>query len=113
MARDLSFWKYEGKNSYLHRDVYARLSDGEILPGIVALPIDEIHTQLDKTFSKWKKLDMNHYEKNDSMIEVFTTGQFVRFDCYGVSEEDMNKLIDIMLAYDCRLYDSAIDLRFD
>lgn len=113
MARDLSFWKYEGKNAYVHSEVYARLSDGETIPGIEILPIEEIRVLLDATFSSWNKLDEWHYEQDGQMIEVFTTEQFVRFDCYCVSEENMNKLIDIMLAYDCRLYDSAIDVRFE
>lgn len=113
MARDLSFWKYEGKNAYVHSEVYARLSDGETIPGIEILPIEEIHVLLDAAFSSWDKSERWHYEQNGQMIEVFATEQFVRFDCYCVSEENMNKLIDIMLAYDCRLYDSAIDVRFE
>lgn len=113
MARDLSFWKYEGKNAYVHSEVYARLSDSETVPGIETLPIDEIRVHLDTVFSSWVKPDKCHYECNGQIIEVFTTDQFVRFDCYCVSEENMNKLIDIMLAYDCKLYDSAIDVRFD
>ena len=41
------------------------------------------------------------------------TKQFARFDCYFMSEDDMNKIIDIMIDHGCPLYDSAIDVRFD
>lgn len=34
-------------------------------------------------------------------------------ECYGVSEDNMNKLIDIMIDFDCCLYDSSIDVRFE
>ena len=41
------------------------------------------------------------------------TKQFVRVDCYNLTEYNMNRIIDIMLKYECPLYDAAIDVRFD
>ena len=113
MAYDLSFWKYEEGKTNVHEEVYARLSDGEVVQGVANLPIEEIKRDVALQFKDWERLDEYHFVKEDEAIEVYMTDQFVRFDCYGVSEEDMNRLIDIMLAYDCCLYDSAINVRFE
>ena len=113
MSLDLSFWKYEEAVNYKPYDVYANLSEGKTVTGVAKLPIEKIRLKVGEIFFEWEKLDDNHLEYNDEMIEIYTTDQFVRFDCYGVSEDNMNKLIDIMLEFDCRLYDSSIDVRFD
>ncbi len=113
MAKDLSFWKYEAAVNYKPSDVYVSLSNGETVTGVATLPIEKIRVKIDEIFGDWQKLDDNHLVFDDETIEIFTTDQFVRFDCYGVSEDNMNKLIDIMLEFDCRLYDSSIDVRFD
>lgn len=59
-------------------------------------------------------MDEKNYEKSgQGAFSIFTTSQIIRFDCYGMSEKDMNLLIDIMLAYDCPLFDPQINERFD
>lgn len=113
MSRDLSFWKYDGVSSLTHSEVYSMLSAGECVDGIADLPITDILASVDKAFAEWDRPDATHYERDDELIEVYITPQFVRFDCYGVSEDNMNRLIDVMLAFDCPLYDAAIDTRFD
>lgn len=113
MASDLSFWKYEKAVNCKPYAVYVNLSAGKPVPDVAKLPIEKIRAKVDERFSEWEKSDDNHLEFNNEMIEIFTTDQFVRFDCYSVSEDNMNKLIDIMLEFDCRLYDSSIDVRFD
>lgn len=113
MALDLSFWKYEDGVSYKPYDVYASLSEGKIVAGVATLPIEKIRVKIDEAFLDWDKLDENHFECDNEAFEIYTTEQFVRVDCYGVSENNMNKLIDIMLEFDCRLYDSSIDVRFE
>ena len=113
MVRDLSFWKYDRIPTLKHSEVYYLLSAGECVEGIADLPITDVLISVDEAFSTWKKLDATHYKKDSAIIEVYTTPQFVRFDCYDVSEDNMNQLIDIMLVYDCPLYDAMIDTRFE
>ena len=113
MAKDLSFWKYEEAVDYKPYDVYISLSDGKMVDGVAILPIDEIMTEVNEAFSDWEKLSDNVWEYDDESIEIYTTEQFVRFDCYGVSQDNMNKLIDIMIDFDCCIYDSSIDVRFE
>lgn len=113
MSVDLSFWKYKGAVTRKHSEVYADLSNGEVLEELVQLPVADILQKVEENFASWNRLDETHFEKNEEMIEIYTTSQFVRFDCYGVSEQNMNVLIDIMQTYDCPLYDSSMDVRFD
>lgn len=113
MSRDLSFWKYDGVPSLTHSEVYSMLSAGEHVDGVADLPITDILASVDKAFAEWDRPEATYYERDDELIEVYTTPQFVRFDCCGVSEDNMNQLIDVMLAFDCPLYDAAIDTRFD
>ena len=113
MSRDLSFWRYVVRHED-HYDVYQRLSDGEMVEGVAMLPIKHIRSTLYAAFSDWKRLDDDHLDLNGrELIEIFTTEQFVRFDCYDVSEDNMNRLIDLMLLFNCCLYDSLIDERFE
>ncbi len=113
MSRDLSFWKYEVPLNLKHNNVYAELSQGMFVEGLAELPVSDILRTVDNAFVTWHKSDAVHYENGEEMIEVFTTSQFLRFDCYEVSEQHMNRLIDIMLEYGCPLYDAAINIRFD
>ncbi|MBO4458223.1 MAG: hypothetical protein J5802_10930 [Butyrivibrio sp.] len=112
MARDLSFWKEKESSEMKASDVYKALLDGEKLDFVCELPIEHILTDVEKVFSDWEQIDAYNYEKNSAAIEIFANNQIVRFDCYSVTEADMNKIIDIMLSYECPLYDSAIDVRF-
>ncbi len=113
MSKDLSFWKYEVSLNLEDNRVYTELSQGKFVEGIAELPVSDILKTIDSAFATWHKPDSVHYENGEEMIEVFTTSQFLRFDCYQVSEQHMNRLIDRMLEYGCPLYDSAIDVRFD
>ena len=94
MSIDLSFWRYNGEPTRTHSDVYALLSDGNVVEGLEELPITNILQSLENALASWNRLDETHFEKNDEVIEVYTTSQFVRFDCYGVSYDNMNLLID-------------------
>lgn len=113
MAGDLSFWKYENGYTKEHSEVYATLSNGEKVQGVAELPVDKIKKTLADYFKDWKKISDCVYDNGNEGVEVFITQQFVRFDCYDATADTMNELIDIMLEYDCKLYDSSINVRFD
>ena len=112
MGRDLSFWKEKEASEMKASDVYKALIDGEKLDFVCELPTEQILIDVKKAFSDWDQIDAYNYEKDDAAIEIIANDQIFRFDCYIVSEADMNKIIDIMLSYECPLYDSAIDVRF-
>lgn len=113
MARDLSFWKTKEDVDIKNSEIYMKLSEGEYLDYIADLPIKQILQDLRNAFVEWENVDDSYFTKAEAEIQLFVTEQFVRADCYSVTEKDMNKIMDTLLVYDCPLYDSLIDVRFD
>ncbi len=113
MSYDLDFWKYKKGTHLNHQKVYESLCDGSYVEGLETLPVREIIDDFKKEFKDWT-IQENDFEKEGSgSFQIYTTEQFVRVDCYGVSGDNMNRMIDIMLKYDCPLYDPQINTRFD
>lgn len=114
MSYDINFWKYK-EGVYLdNHEVYAAACcDGKTVDGLEELPIDAILQRVAKTFSSWTCLGPKDYEKEGGgSFQIYTTEQIVRFDCYYVTGDDMNRIIDIMLEFGCPLYDPQISTRF-
>jgi hypothetical protein len=114
MSKQFAFWKYEG-NAYLgNQEVYEKISEQESVEGLSEIPISDILERISLVFYDYDKLDDYNYEGDNGSFTVYTTEQAVIFDCsYGLPETDVNRLIDIMLEYDCPCYDPQINVRFD
>jgi hypothetical protein len=116
MSYDLDFWKYK-KETYLdHQDTYEKCSNEEIVEGLEDLPIDAIIADIQQEFMNWqmKESDIDFENpEGKGAFQIFSTKQFVRFDCYGMEGEDMNKIIEVMNKYDCPLYDPQVPKRYD
>lgn len=115
MSYDLNFWKYK-KGTYLNNQtVYESCTNEEFVDGLEDLPIDLIIKDIKLKFKNWENLDKKTFENTsgNGAFQIFTTKQFVRFDCYGIDVEDMNRIIDVMIKYNCPLYDPQVLQRFD
>ncbi len=116
MSYDLNFWKYKKGVNLNNQEVYEKCSDEEIIEGLEELPVDLILTKINDEFIKWRTedshLDFENPEGKGS-FQVFTTNQFVRFDCYGMYGDDMNRIIDVMISFDCPLFDPQTNTRYD
>jgi hypothetical protein len=112
MSRDLSFWKARKKGDQENEATYAALSNEEFLDFVDEIPVLQVQQDFDEVFKDWNNQNFN-YEKGSESFQLMLTKQFVRVDCYGVTERNMNRIIDIMIKYNCPLYDSAINVRFD
>lgn len=116
MSYDLNFWKQKAGVKLDPQVVYEKLSDGKRVKGLETLPIDQILTRFQEVFAKgWEQLDPLNWERKRSKgsFQIFTTPQYFRVDCYGMSGEDMNKIVDIGLDFDCPLFDPQVGKRFD
>lgn len=116
MSMDLDFWKYKENVPHNHTKVYEKaVCEGELLDELETLPVDEILKAVAAAFSKWKvKEDGKTFEKRGrGSFQISTTPQTIRFDCYGMSENDLNALMDIPINFGCPLYDPQISVRFD
>ena len=115
MSYDLDFWKYK-KDVYLdNQSVYEQLCEEETIDGLEDLPIEKIVGDIADAFKNWERVADDSWENKTGKgsFQIMTTPQFVRIDCYGMDGEDMNKFIDVMLEYDCPLYDPQVPQRFD
>lgn len=116
MSIDINFWRYKsGQYRDDHAAVYHTVCcDGNPLDCLETLPVDAIRRKLAETFADWDALDENNYEKAGAgAFEISMTPQSVRFNCYSLSNDTMNLLLDVLLAFGCPLYDPQIDTRFD
>lgn len=116
MSVDLDFWKYKPGVDHDDQRVYEALSDGETLADVQELPIEEIRARVREVFSGWKWPDKDNCENpaGKGGFTLYTTSQLVRFDCYWMSEEQMNRLMDILIeGFGCPLYDPQVSTRFD
>ena len=91
MSYDIDFWKYKDGVRLDHQKVYQRLSNGEQVDGLETLPIAEIVAAVNSAFSMgWEHPDEESWESGDRAFQIFTTPQFVRFDCYGLEDKDID-----------------------
>lgn len=115
MRCSLAFWKYEDGVYLDNQLVYENtIAEGKLIEGLQMLPINKIREKIKDDFSDWDWLDEDNFEyESRRAVQIQITEQAVQFDCYSVSQDDMNKLIDVMLAFGCPLYDPQIAIRFD
>lgn len=113
MARDLSFWKKKENIHIINRKVYEELSKGNYLDCVYEIPSEKILQDIKYEFADWEQLNSSCFENNHESFQLYITKQFFRVDCYSMTEQNINRIIDILLRYDCPLYDASIDVRFD
>jgi hypothetical protein len=114
MSYDLDLWRYKAGVKLDHQKVYEQLSAGEHVEGVDDLPIDAVMRRVNEVFSDWEKLDTVTFDGGDrGTFQLFTTPQFFRVDCYGMSGEEMNKFVEIGGEFRCSLYDPQAGQRFD
>jgi len=112
LSRDLSFWKTSKKTDDDNEEIYSALSCEEYLDHVDEIPCLQILQDFDYVFRDWNN-ENSIYERGSESFQLMVTKQFVRVDCYGMTNSNMDRIIDLMIKYDCPLYDSAINVRFD
>ena len=114
MSYDLDFWKEKPGIKLDPQTTYERLSDGEWVEGLEELPIEAILENVGLKFRQgWTQLDEMTWEATDKGFQVYTTPQFFRVDCGGMTGEEMNVFIEIAAEVGCPLYDPQVGERFD
>ena len=114
MSYDLNFWRCKPGTTLDHQRVYERLCDGQLVDGLEELPIAEIVGRIREVFSDWNRIDDVTFEApNGGVFQVYTTLLLFRVDCYGIDQENMNKIISVANEFGCPLYDPQAGIRFD
>jgi hypothetical protein len=126
MSYELVFWRDGGTAAPPSApsapvETYNRLCEGEHVAGLDELPIDDLLRDLLAEFPEavrepnGRDSEWIVWSGNDGrdIFEVTWSAQHVRFDCRHVDTDDMNRIIDVFLPYDCPLYDPQTDERYD
>lgn len=115
MSYDLNFWSYKPGIKLDAQKVYEKLCDGEAVEGLNDLPISAILDKIATAFKNWKREDDYSWVTYDasSSFQVTQSQQFFRVDCGHMSNQDMDKFIEIALEFGCPLYDPQINERFE
>ena len=111
----IAFGKYQ-EGIYLDNlKTYELLSKGIQLYGIDELPISLIVQEISCQFYDWEHYNENGWRKsNREQFEIYTTSQLIKIDCLNVLDgKDMNKFPDIMVDFNCPIFDAKINRRFD
>ncbi len=109
------------------KQIYLRLCDGKTVPGLAQLPMADIVARFEQDFAKgWrrpigeaapkpraKSVTMSWEKKRGrGAFQLSLSARAFRVDCYGVATKDLNRIVDIGLAFDCPLYDPQVDQRY-
>lgn len=115
MSRHLAFWRYEDGVYLDNQKVYETAClEEQPTEGLSVLPIGNILKRVNEVFSDYDVLDRYDYEGTKGSFTIIATEQSVLFDCsFSMLETELNKIIDIMLEFDCPVYDPQINTRFD
>ena len=114
MARQLVFWKYQDGIYLDNKKVYQSICDDKTIQGLANLPVSEMKEKVKRIFSNYDMLDEQNFESANGSFTIFENSKYVIFDCsFSMPVDDLNKIIDIMLEYDCPYYDPQIEIRFD
>ena len=114
MSYDINFWRQERPLAAPPEDIYAKLCDGEPVPGLRTLPKAEVLARIKQVFPAFDPSEsFPLIGTADGSIEVSWSDQHFRFDLHGESESAAQKLADIMREFDCPMYDPQINTRYD
>jgi hypothetical protein len=115
MSYDLAFWKQKPTCTASPSSIYGDLLEGRAVDGLETIPTTEFITRVQERFlgiSTDGGLTFWEGGKR-GMFELCSSDQHVHFCCRQMSGDDMNILVDIAVAFDCRLYDPQTGKRYD
>lgn len=113
----LAFWKYK-KIGEAHDDklVFETACEAkQVMEELEVLPVDELTEKTDALFSDWAvdRDSAGFHKARHGSFRVSSTKQMMLFDCLGMDEDDLNKIIDLFYEYSIGLYDPVLDERWD
>lgn len=120
MSYDLIFWtEIPGPVAADPTAVYARLMEGDTVDGLAVLPIEDMVNDLSRAFpdaqrglngtDEWLEWDE---PSRPAVLEVTWTDQYVHASCRNLTNDELNRVIDVAVAHGCPLYDPQTGERF-
>jgi hypothetical protein len=119
MSYDLVFWRQDVGGTTPPDQIYSALLEGKQVDALADLDLDGLLTSILESFPGsarepngagewivWATAD------DRAGFQVEWSQQHVLVNCRETSGAVMNRLIDIAVAHDCRLYDPQVNERF-
>lgn len=119
MSYDLNFWRQSADESRTPQAIYETFCAGEEVHGLVELPMSEMVAALIDAFPEAESGETGPSGRwfegisGGGAMTIEWTRFFLRADCYGMTGDDMNKVIDVAHRFECPLYDPQVNERFD
>lgn len=115
MSYQLAFWK--GSTQIEAEQVYLRLIDAQEVEGIDPVDATSVLAALREAFASWSvEANLWTFQPNDHGngpgFDLGLDPYLVTFTCYGLENEQMNEIIDVMVGLRFRLYDPQTRERF-
>lgn len=120
VSYDLIFWTQKpGAGAADPAVVYTRLMEGEPVDGIAVLPIEDMVSDLSRAFpdavrepngtGEWLVWEES---SRPAVLEVTWTDQYLHASCRNLTNDELNRVIDVAVAHGGRLYDPQTRERF-
>jgi hypothetical protein len=123
MSYDVWFWKQTADCTVEPARVMERLADGEQVPGIVPIDIQGILAGIRSMFPAVSENRVGvdggrtqliwQSSVDDGCFIVGSSPYYVSVESHGANSETLNRLIELAVAFDCRLYDPQTGVRYD
>lgn len=114
MIYDLAFWKQVRTLDATPAHILGQLSTGRTVEGLEPLPLESFLSHIADAFPGTKRgSECLEWESSDrGAFQATGSPQHVRICCIGMSEEDMNRFIDIAEKFECPLFDPQTGVRY-
>jgi len=116
MSYDLVFWNQHLKESRAAQDIYTLLCTGGTAPDLQPYDLDALLKNLKVIFPSVEKINsiqINWESEDDSgsFLAEFTETHII-FQCFRLSKDRMNAIIDAAFPLGLRLFDPQVGKRF-
>ena len=117
MSYDLYFWKQSTECSLPPETVLQRLSEQRTVEGIDSLPVETIVDRIKKEFPAIQEMGNSpiQFVWDDGPNGCFIAIPYSNYLCiesHQATTEVLNRLIEVSLELDCRLYDPQTGIRY-
>jgi hypothetical protein len=114
VSDDIMFWRGTPSAPIPISGVYSRLSEGQAVDGLEQLPTETIIDRIRDVYPESERTGaIIDCAGEEGSFQVSWSSQHIRIDSYGLPREEINRLMSIVQAFGCVMFDPSINRLFD
>jgi len=115
MSFCLHFWNQSSCCTLDPPEVLEQLAEGNVLPGIEPIPFDRICDRLVEEFPSIENFGSPSFtwESGDECFLMYIGKYHIEVESHGATTDTLNRVIDLAIEFDCRLYDPQTGVRYE